>query len=462
MKPLFGRYARPHFVGIGGAGMEVLARLVAALGCRVSGTDARGSAVLDALRADGIDAREGHAVDAVRGADLVVYSAAVGEDNPELRHARQAGLPVVSRAVLLGALSRRFLTIAVSGSHGKTTTASMLAAILVRAGWDPSVAIGGWRNGAPQARLGGGPHLVVEADEYRSAFLELAPSWAVVTNVDAEHLDCFADLAAVEAAFAEFLRRLPFFGRAFVAGDGQAGAAVLAAPSVQVDTFGLGATNTWQAADLELLSWGSRFCVAQAGRPRARVELQVPGEHNARNALAAAAVALHLEVPAELVVAALNEYTGAARRLEMRGQIGGVTVVDDYAHHPTEVRASLAAMRRRGGRTLVVFQPHLFSRTRLLCEDFGAALREADEVFLAPVYAAREEPEPGVDSQLIAAALRARGHERVHLLGQDPTPAATVLAHCRPGDTVLVLGAGDIGRLADELMVALRDRAGGG
>jgi UDP-N-acetylmuramate--alanine ligase len=462
VKPLFASFARPHFVGIGGAGMEALARLVAAMGCRVSGSDQQPSAVLSGLQRDGFEVRVGHAVDAGSEADLVVYSTAVPEDNPELVRARQRGVPLVSRAVLLGAVSRQFLTIAVGGSHGKTTTASMLAAILLRAGWDPGVAIGGWRDGTPQARLGRGRHFVVEADEFRRAFLELAPSWAVVTNVDAEHLDCYADLAAVEAAFAQFLGRLPFYGHAVVAGDGLVGDLVVAGAPVPVSTFGMDPANTWQAAQVELAPAGSRFEIRRRGEPVARVELQVPGAHNVLDALGAAAIALHLGVAAEPLTAALREYAGAARRFEVRARTAGVTVIDDYAHHPTEVAAALAAARGRGGRVLAVFQPHLYSRTRLLHGQFSAALKDADEVFLAPVYGAREQPEPGVGSQLIAAGLRRLGHTGGHLLPAGDEAAVTVLGHCAAGDTVLVMGAGDIDRLATDLARRLQPRAAGG
>jgi UDP-N-acetylmuramate--alanine ligase len=439
--------------------MEVLARLLAALGCRVSGTDARPSAVLAGLRRDGFDVQRGHHAAAVGDADLVVYSTAVPVSNPELCQARARGITTVTRAELLGALSSQFLTIGVAGSHGKTTTSSMLAAILTTAGWDISTAIGGWRNGNAQARLGSDRHFVVEADEYQRAFYHLAPSWAIVTSVDAEHLDCYADLAAVEAAFARFLSRLPFYGHAIIAGDGSIGRGATDCIAGRYSTYGLGADNVYRAVDLEPQAWGTRFrLVRQSGSEcSVDIELHTPGRHNVMNATAAAAMALHLGLPGAAAATALGAFGGVARRFERLGEAAGVLVVDDYAHHPVEVAAAVAAARDSGRRVVAVFQPHLYSRTQKLFADFAAALGAADEVFLAPVYGAREEPLDGVSSELIAGAMADAGYAAVTLVDDMDTLSASVLQSCRPGDLVMTLGAGDIDQSAAQLLLQLAE-----
>lgn len=455
MKNLFDQYRRVHLVGIGGAGMEGLARLLAAKGCVVSGSDLVDSRSVALLRQEGFAVAVGHDSQLVRGVDLVVHSAAVPADNPERQAAAQAGIATASRAEVLGELSRAPLTLAIAGSHGKTTTASMVAAILRGAGVDPRVLVGGWLNGKPQAEPGRGEVFVVEADEFAGGFLHLYPSLALVTGIDAEHLDYYGNLAALERAFGQFLARLPFCGRSVLAGDGLVGEQVLAGVQRPHQTYGMDGDNDYRIAELEQRAWGSRFALCFDGQKLGEIELQIHGVHNVRNAAGAAALTCALQVEFSVIADALEQFGGADRRFQCKGEFAGVLVVDDYAHHPAELAAALAAARQSGRRVIAVFQPHLYSRTRELAVAFARALAEADYVVLAAVFAAREAPVPGVDSELIAAALRASGYKAVEYLPDRQQLVAHLAAICRRGDLALIMGAGDIGEAAAELIAAL-------
>ena len=457
MKTLFDQYRRVHLVGIGGAGMEGLARLLAAKDCVVSGSDQADSRSVALLRQEGFSVAVGHDGQLVQGVDLVVYSAAVPADNPERQAAAREGIPTASRAEVLGELSRAPLTLAVAGTHGKTTTASMAAAILRRAGLDPQVLVGGWINGRPQAELGSDEIFVVEADEFAGGFLHLYPSLALVTSVDAEHLDYYGSLEALEQAFGQFLARLPFCGRSVLAGDGLVGERVLASLQRPHQTYGMDGDNDYRIAELEERTWGSRFALCFDGQKLGEIELQVHGVHNVRNAAGAAALTCALQVEFAAIADALEQFGGADRRFQRKGEFAGVLVVDDYAHHPTELAAALAAARQSGRRVIAVFQPHLYSRTRDLATAFARELATADCVVLAAVYAAREPPLPGVDSELISKALRARGYKAVEYLPDKAQLVAHLVDICRRGDLVLAMGAGDIGEAAAELIAALAD-----
>lgn len=448
MKPLFRRYGRVHLVGIGGVGMEGLAYVLQALGCQVSGSDRAPSRAVEQLQRAGIAAAVGHRGELVQGADLVVYSAAVPPDNPELRAAAQMGVPAVGRAQFLGELARPFWTIAVAGSHGKTTTSAMTAAILRSAGCDPSALIGGWLGGRAAAWLGAGEMLVVEADEYQRSFLQLRPQGAIVTTVDAEHLDCYRDLAEVEDTFHQFLQALPFYGHCVLCGDDPGGQRLRQRLQRPVVSYGLGEGNEVRAAGLETHAWGSRFTVLRDGGEQGRIELQVPGLHNVRNALGAAAMAGLLEVDFASVAAGLAGFGGVGRRFERRGEAGGILVVDDYAHHPAEIAATLAAAHGTGRRVVAVFQPHLYSRTRALLREFAQSLQAADQVFLAAIYGSREEAQADVDAGQIAQLMRADGYQQVEYVPRLEDLAPRVLAACRPGDLMLTMGAGDVDQVA--------------
>ncbi len=446
--------SRVHLVGVGGAGMSGLARLLLARGHAVSGSDRQESAVLAALRGLGADVRAGHDAARLGTPDLVAASSAIRADNPELAEARRRGLPLLRRAQLLALLMEGKVGLAVAGTHGKTTTTAMATAILREAGLDPSWAVGGdLQDGGANAGVGAGPHFVAEADESDGSFLELAPTVAVVTNVEADHLDHWGDLEAVREGFRRFVARLPAGGTAVLCADDQGALALAGAAPCPVVSYGLGADAEVRAEGLVAGGDGSRFEVVAGGERLGAVRLALPGRHVVQNALGAIAATRALGAPFAAARTALARFSGAARRFQLRASAAGVTVVDDYAHHPTEVAATLATARLGGWtRVVAVFQPHLYSRTRLFAREFGDALAAADVVLVTDVYAAREEPQPGVDGGLVAAAARqARPGLDCAYVPDRRDLAKHVAATVRPGDLVVTLGAGDITTLPDEL-----------
>jgi UDP-N-acetylmuramate--alanine ligase len=443
-----------HLVGVGGAGMSGLARLLLAGGHRVTGSDRSESATLEALRALGAEVWAGHDGARLGRPDLVVASTAIRATNPELVAARLLAIPAIGRAQLLALLMAGRTGIAVAGTHGKTTTTGMVVAILEAAGLDPSFAVGGdFKASGVNAAAGTGPHFVAEADESDGSFLELAPTVAVVTNVEADHLDHWGDLASVQRAFRAFVGRLPPDGTAVLCADDPGAVDLAGAAACPVVTYGFAAAADVRGEVLAIDGGGARFAVVAGGESLGEVALVVPGRHNVANALGAIAAAMAAGAPFAAAVAGLAGFTGAARRYHLRAEAGGITVVDDYAHHPTEVAASLAAARLGGWKRVVaVFQPHLYSRTRLFADEFGRALAAADLVVVADVYAAREDPEPGVDGALVAGAARRARPDLDCVYEPDRTALAPrVAALVQPGDLVLTLGAGDITDLADEL-----------
>jgi UDP-N-acetylmuramate--alanine ligase len=453
-----------HLVGVGGAGMSGLARLLLAAGHRVTGSDRAESATLAALRALGAEVWAGHDGARLGRPDLVAASSAVKATNPELVAARILGIPVLGRARLLALLMAGKVGIAVAGTHGKTTTTAMAVAILQAAGLDPSFAVGGdLKASGVNAGAGQGPHFVAEADESDGSFLELAPAVAVVTNVEADHLDHWGDLEAVRGAFRAFVGRLPADGTAVLCADDPGALALATAAPCPVATYGFTGQAEVRGGDLVLDAWSSRCSVTAGGRPLGQVTLSVPGRHNVQNALGAIAAALAVGAPFEAAVAALAGFTGAARRFHLRAEVAGVTVVDDYAHNPPKVAATLAAARLGPWKRVVaVFQPHLYSRTRLFAAEFGRALAAADLVVVTDVYAAREDPEPGVDGALVAGSARRARPDLDCVYEPDRAAlAARVAALVQPGDLVLTIGAGDITTLADELAPLLGRHAGG-
>jgi UDP-N-acetylmuramate--alanine ligase len=453
-----------HLVGVGGAGMSGLARLLLARGHRVTGSDRSESATLDALRTLGAEVWAGHDGTRLGRPDLVVASTAIRATNPELVAARILDIPVLGRAQLLALLMAGKDGIAVAGTHGKTTTTGMVVAILEAAGLDPSYAVGGdFKSSGVNAAAGSGPHFVAEADESDGSFLELSPNVAVVTNVEADHLDHWGDLAAVTAAFRSFVGRLPPDGTAVLCADDPGALDLAEVARCQVITYGFAAGAEIRGEVAVIDGRGARFAVVARGERLGEVALVVPGRHNVQNALGATAAAIAAGAPFEAAVAGLAGFTGAARRFHLRAEAGGVTVVDDYAHHPTEVTASLAAARLGGAKRLVaVFQPHLYSRTRLFAAEFGRALAAADLVVVTDVYAAREDPEPGVDGALVAGAARHARPDLDCVYEPDRSAlAARVASLVEPGDLVLTLGAGDITTLADELAPVLGTTGGG-
>lgn len=447
-----------HLVGVGGAGMSAVALLLAARGVQVSGSDARDSAVLAALRDAGVRVHVGHDAAHVVGVDTLVVSSAIRDSNPELAAARSLGLRVLHRSVALAALMAGRRTVAVAGAHGKTTTSAMVAGILTAAGLDPSYAIGAAVDGPVGARHGGGDVVVAEADESDGSFLAYSPQVAVVTNVEPDHLDHYGTREAFEDAFAAFAERVVPGGSLVLCldDDGARRLAVRAAArGVPVVGYGLAADAVVRLGEWQPLGRGGSVSVTDTrDGTRVVLELQVPGAHNGLDAAAAWTAARLLGVPGDVAAAALAEFRGTGRRFEDRGTRGGVRVVDDYAHHPTEVAALLRAARAVAGdgRVLVLFQPHLYSRTRAFAREFAAALATADLAVVTDVYAAREDPDPTVTGALITCEMPAgRG---VFVAGRREA-AATVGRLARPGDLVLTVGAGDVTELAPFVLDAV-------
>ncbi len=450
---------RIHFVGIGGAGMSGIAEILLQPGfdLEISGCDLQASPVTRRL-ADELGARieVGHSPEHLEGVELLVTSSAVAEDNAEVREARRRGITVVRRAEMLGELMRLKYGIAVAGTHGKTTTTSLIGTMLTDAGLDPTVIVGGrLRLQGTGARLGRSQYLVAEADEFDRSFLRLTPVVAVVTTIDADHLDTYRDLDDIRDAFVQFASRVPFFGRVVVGLDD---------PNVQrilprladrrIVTYGFSPQADLSAVDVEPHVGGTRFGVRHLQRGLlGRVELPIPGRHNVANALAAVGVGLALRLPFDVVARGLATFEGVDRRFEQVGSWRGATVVDDYAHHPTEVAATLEAARQTfpKARLHVVFQPHLFSRTRDQAEAFGRALLAADRAVVTDVYASRESPLPGVTGELVTSAATTSGHRSVHYCRDWQDAPALLAAEVEPGDVVLTLGAGDIYKLARQL-----------
>ena len=469
-----GRTRRVHFVGIGGIGMSGIAELVANLGYEVSGSDARRSDITDRLAGLGVRIHTGHHASNVDNADVVVVSSAIGADNPELVEARRRHVPVIARAEMLAELMRLRFGIAIAGAHGKTTTTSMVALMLERAGLDPTAVIGGRLSAfGSNARLGRGQYMVAEADESDRSFLKLSPSIAVITNIDREHLEAYGSsfdsaqdkFEALVAAFADFAGRVPFYGAVVACIDDGPVAAMLRNVERRIITYGFASNADVRGVSPQSDARGARCSVhySIAGLPggtgEGELQLAVPGLHNLQNALAAIAVGLELGVPFEKLTAALAEFKGAERRYQVRGSAKGVTVVDDYGHHPTEIAAVLRAARSGNPRRLVaVFQPHRYSRTRDLLADFGPALALADVVFLTDIYPAGESPIAGATLEELAAEVRHSVPALLVVPSLDRVPQA-VADQSRDGDLVVTLGAGSIGHAGDRILQAL---SGGG
>lgn len=452
----FGRTRRIHFVGVGGIGMSGIAELLVNLGYGVSGSDAKRTPLTDRLAALGVRVAIGHDAVNLGEADVVVTSSAVRADNPEVAAARQRHVPVIPRAEMLAELMRLRFGIAIAGSHGKTTTTSMVALALERAGLDPTAVIGGRLSAfGSNARLGRGTCMVAEADESDRSFLKLSPSIAVITNIDHEHMEAYGTFDRLLDAFVDFADKVPFYGAVVACIDDPHVRSILPRFSRRVITYGFA-----DDADVQGVN-----ATTDGRRGRCEVlhgvlEVGVPGLHNLQNALAAVAVGLELGVPFEPIAAALAEFGGADRRYQIKGTVSGVTVVDDYGHHPTEIAAVLRAARAGAPRRVVaVFQPHRYTRTRDLLAQFGEVLAGADVTLLTEIYPAGEAPIPGVSSSAMADAIRRHGRGTVELvpsLDALPSRAAEIATD---GDVVLTLGAGSIGAVGDKIVAALQARA---
>jgi UDP-N-acetylmuramate--alanine ligase len=465
---MFATSQHAHFIGIGGIGMSGIAEILLNLGMKVSGSDLKRSPVTDRLAQLGATIYEGHNAANVAGATVVVTSSAVHANNPEVVEAHANKIPVIQRAEMLAELMRLKYGIAIAGMHGKTTTTSMVAAVLSAGGLDPTVVVGGRVDAlGSNARLGTTQYLVAEADESDRSFLKLSPILAVVTNLDREHMDCYHDMADVERAFVEFMDRVPFYGAATVCIDNALLQNILPRVRRRIFTYGVAVEADFRLEILDSApaqdaqagqgSWFSRFQVHTGAGPLGPFELHVPGRHNVLNATAAVAIARQLEVSPARIAEGLKNFRGVDRRFQQRGQARGVTVVDDYGHHPTEIRATLEAARAATrGKIHIVFQPHRFSRTLDLLDEFGGAFANADTVVVLPIYAASEEPIAGVTAERLAENIEtANGRPRVAYAPDFAAAVAAVTAPAQSGDLILTLGAGSVSQLAPQILAAL-------
>src|SRR5580692_11944692 len=466
---MFAKIQRIHFVGIGGIGMSGIAEVLLNLGYKVSGSDLKSSAVTLRLAGLGATTFEGHRAENVAGAEVVVTSSAIAAENSEVAEAHKLHVPVIQRAEMLAELMRLKYGIAVAGMHGKTTTTSMVAAVLAAGGLDPTVVVGGRVDAmGSNARLGKSHYLVAEADESDRSFLKLSPILSVVTNIDREHMDCYRNMRDVKKTFLEFMDRVPFYGMVVVCNDDPMLRRLLPQAQRRTVTYG-----TKRGSDflikLEANADGasvpgdgqplSRFRVSYRTKDLGEFTLHVPGVHNILNATAAIAVGVGLDVEVEAIRAGLDQFRGVDRRFQLRGRAAGVSVIDDYGHHPTEIKATLAAARQCGYRKVhVVFQPHRYTRTRDLIEDFATAFGDADSLFVLDIYAASEKPIEGISGEALATTVREKGGLNAKYVGsfQDAVSSASALA--QDGDMILTLGAGSVSQLGPMMLEKLKER----
>jgi UDP-N-acetylmuramate--alanine ligase len=453
-----------HFVGIGGIGMSGIAELLLNLGYRVSGSDLRSTDITRHLEELGATVFQGHEAAGIAGADVVVASTAVGDDNPEVMAAAEEQIPVIQRAEMLAELMRlKKYGIAIAGSHGKTSTTSLVAAILAEAGLDPTVVVGGKVDclGGGNARLGDGEFLLAEADESDGSFLKLSPVIEVVTNIDREHLDHYRDLDHIKETFLEFIGKIPFYGVAILCLDDANISGLLPQIKRRKITYGLTEQADLYASNISVQDCVSKFTVTYRGRKLGRVQRNSPGRHIIYNTLAAIAVALELEIDFAVIARALAGFAGVQRRLQVKGQNQGILVVDDYGHHPTEIRATLDAIREGwpDRRLVVAFQPHRYTRTRELFEEFTTAFHRADVLVLTDVYAAGEKPIAGINSETLLKAIKQHGQRRASYHQSLTTLPEYLFDIAEEGDIVLTLGAGSIVQVGEQLL-RLPDRSG--
>jgi len=450
-----------HLVGIGGAGMSGIAEVLLTMGYKVTGSDLHASETTGRLEELGGKIFIGHQESNVGDAQVVVISSAVATNNPEVAIAKRQQIPVIPRAEMLAELMRLKFGVAIAGAHGKTTTTSMVANVLAQGGLDPTMVIGGKVNAlGSHARLGRGDLLVAEADESDGSFLRLSPTIVAVTNLDREHLDHYGSMERINDCFLEFINKIPFYGLAVLCGDDERLRNLFPLIVKRYQTYGLqergGASLDFQATDIVLNQWGAEFRASLRGKNLGPFRLAIPGIHNVSNALAAIAIGVELEVPVDLIRKGLAAFTGVERRFHLRGETGGIMVVDDYGHHPTEVKATLAAAKQGWNRRLVVlFQPHRYTRTRDCMGDFVHAFDDADAVFMTEVYPAGEPPIPGVSGASLADTIKSAGHPSVTFIAQKEALPDQVLPFLRSGDLVLTMGVGDIWKAGTGILARL-------
>jgi UDP-N-acetylmuramate--alanine ligase len=444
-----------HFVGIGGIGMSGIAELLLNLGYKVSGSDVKRSDITDRLKKLGGTIFKGHSAENIKEADVVVVSSAIAADNPEVQAAGQASIPVIPRAEMLAELMRLKYSIAIAGAHGKTSTTSIVASVLAEGRLDPTVVIGGkLKSIGSNAVLGKGDFIVAEADESDGSFLKFSPTIAVVTNIDKEHLDFYADLDAIKTVFLNFLDRIPFYGLAVLCLDNEPIQDLIPRMKKRYTTYGMTSQADFQIRDVESGQQKSRFDIYHHGKKLGTINLNLPGIHNVYNATASIAVGVELNIAFDQIKSALETVEGVQRRLEIKGESNGVTVIDDYGHHPTEIKVTLETLEEnwQNRRKVVVFQPHRYSRTRALFDEFSRAFYQSDVLVVLPIYAASEKKIEGVTSQNLCEEIKAHGHKEV--IHADGFKDA--LSHLRqilkPGDVLLTLGAGDVYKVGEEVL----------
>jgi UDP-N-acetylmuramate--alanine ligase len=462
---MFAKIQRIHFVGIGGIGMSGIAEVLLTLGFKVSGSDLKSSQVTERLANLGAIIFEGHRAENVTGAEVVVTSSAIPRDNPEVACAHARHIPVIPRAEMLAELMRLKYGIAIAGMHGKTTTTSMVAAVLAAGGLDPTVVVGGRVDAmGSNARLGKSQYLVAEADESDRSFLKLSPILAVVTNIDREHMDCYRDMADVEQAFIDFVDRVPFYGMVIVCQDDERLRSLLPRFARRAATYGLRPESDFRVVSSEIECTSaeqhvSHFAVEYRGKSLGDFHLRVPGQHNVLNATAAIAVGVGLDIDLAHIREALEAFRGVDRRFQVKGAIHGVSVIDDYGHHPTEIRATLAAARQCSfDRIHVVFQPHRYTRTQDLLDQFGAAFADADHVLVLDIYAASEPAIAGVTGERVAEAIRTLGGREARYVPSFAQAARELASIAESGDMILTLGAGNVSQLGPEILKELKAR----
>ncbi len=453
---MFSKFQHIHFVGIGGIGMSGIAEVLLNLGYRVSGSDVKRTAITDRLEKLGGIIYEGHNAASIEGAHVIVTSTAVRPGNPEVIEAVRKQIPVIPRAEMLAELMRLKYGIAIAGSHGKTTTTSMTAYVLTQGGLDPTVVVGGRLNAwGSNAKLGKGDLILVEADESDKSFLKLSPTIAVVTNIDREHLDFYKDLEDIQAHFVQFVNKVPFYGAVIICLDDPNVQAIIPQITRRMITYGMTAQADIAATQVEVMHdrFGSAFNVRYRGQDLGRVQLNVPGMHNISNAMAAIAVGLDLELSFEIIASALETFRGAERRFQVKGtRPDNILVVDDYGHHPTEIRATLAAAKSSGRRLVTLFQPHRYTRTAALREEFARSFYDADVVLLTDIYAASEEPIEGITAQALAEDIERFGHRNVRHIGSVEQGAQAIAEVVQSNDLVLTLGAGSVWKAGEEFL----------
>ncbi|MDI3504026.1 MAG: UDP-N-acetylmuramate--alanine ligase, partial [Candidatus Cloacimonadota bacterium] len=440
---MLGRTRKIHFIGIGGIGMSGIAEFLHNQGLEISGSDMKKTDLTAHLEKIGVKVTEGHDPELIKDADVVVKSSAVKDDNPEIVAAKAMKIPVIRRAEMLAEITRMSFSIGISGTHGKTTTTSMAGLVLETAGLNPTIIVGGKvKNFGSNNVMGSGKYIVVEADEYDHSFLSLTPCIAGITNVDEDHLDCYRNLDDIKGAFIEYANKVPFFGSVIACLDDKGVQAILPEINKKIVTYGLSRQADVQALNIVMKDFTASYDLAFKGYKLGRIKMNVTGRHNIQNSLLAAAIGLELDLPFKSIQEALAKFSGVYRRFDLKGEAGGIIIYDDYAHHPTEIIATLEGFKDSVNRRIVVlFQPHLYSRTRDLYEKFGKAFFSCDCLILAPIYPAREQAIPGVSAKLIADAAIQSGHHQVHVISDNSRIVPETIALLQPDDILITMGA---------------------